>query len=181
MALDLSRQVGVAYGPLSEERPSFATWRLFTDEEEDTPFAPKKAPEPDFEGLRFLRFEDRLIDALDYYQPTDVIIEATLTLQALARYSSEEIADQQKGLRALAVTCATRFSCAKTEVDARNVRKEVLALPWNTTRDVAKRAAMNWCRLHGMKVIDDNQADACALWFWHKQRTTPGALWRSSR
>jgi hypothetical protein len=116
-------------------------------------------------------------------RPSAAVVESTLSLAALARYSSYQIASQQIGLRTVVYIVAWRYSCAVAEIDARTVRSEVMGLPRNTPREAAKREAIRWCRRQGWRVIDDNEADACLIWVWNANRLRgvppcAGPLWR---
>jgi len=156
IALDLSGTCGVAWGPLSDPLPRFTTWKLLRDQGE---------------GGRYASFENELEAAMDDIQPSNMVIEATLTFQALARYSNYQVGCQQITLRGIARMVAWRAEgCSVSEVDARTVRAEVLGLSFGTDRETAKRAAILYCWKHKLKVPDDNAADACLIWLWHRMR-----------
>lgn len=168
VALDLAGTVGIAYGDPRESLPQFERWHLLRDQGE---------------GARYASFENSLAELIERVQPTQMVLEASLSLAALAACSNYQVMCQQITLRGIARLWGWRGSCAVSEVDARTVRVEVAGLKWGLSRDLAKREVMRFCHQRGLKVPDDNAADACLIWFWHRQRVLrlppcPGPLWR---
>lgn len=165
-SLDLSRIIGWAAGQPTDNGPRYGR---------------KVLPHIGGEGARYADAADWLEAKMEELRPRWLIVEAALPLQALARYSSERIANQQLTLRGYAYEMGYRYSAEVTQVDAQTVRFEVIGLPRSTSRDEAKRAVMRFCRNHGWRVPDDNAGDAVMLFIWKQQRLTgrPGPLWRA--
>ena len=158
LTLDLSSIVGWAYGRVGIDRiPWFGTWHL---------------PKIGGEGARYGSFENELAAHMDRLEPSEMVLETTLSLGAFYERSTLQIVYQQVSLRAVAVIEAWRGSCAKSEVDIRIARQEVLGAPWHLKREAAKRQSVQWCRERGMMVPDDNAADAVVIWEWHRMRLT---------
>lgn len=170
LTLDLASTVGVAWGDPREALPQFSRWHLLRDQGE---------------GARYGSFENELADLMEQVQPAHMIVEAALPLAAMARYSSEQVMNQQIALRGIARMWSWRGSASYAEIDCRTVRHEVAGLPWSMSRDTAKREVVRFCHRRGLKVPDDNVADACMIWFWHRLRVLklspcPGPLWSAA-
>lgn len=164
LALDLARITGWAYAPLSWNRPRFGTWHL---------------PETGGEGLRLMAFENELIEAILLFEPADIVMEAPMRFLPVHRDrhgrmkidSSRAAMWQQIGLRAMVKMQAVRNCIPVTEVSPDIVRSEILGfsrVPGQ--RGAIKFHVIRWCRANGMPVDDDNDADACMIWEWHRRR-----------
>lgn len=150
LALDLSTQVGWAVGPIGGE-PICGTWVL---------------PQIGGEGARFASFENVLADAIAVHEPSVMAVEAPLPLPAM---NNREVAFQQLGLRAIALSEAYRASASVHESDTYTVRLAVLGtgrFPAGKVKD----AVLAWAKREGIDVPDHNAADAACLWTFYSRR-----------
>jgi Holliday junction resolvasome RuvABC endonuclease subunit len=151
LALDLSSNCGVAYGPIDSQRPWFACWRL---------------PRTGGEGARYAAFENELAAAMDAMQPSHIVLEAALSLQALASVSNIAVTRQQLTLRGVAYMEGYRASVAVTEVSSDIVRYAMLGQS-HFKKGTVKSEVIRYCRERGIDVWDDNAADAILTFLWH--------------
>jgi Holliday junction resolvasome RuvABC endonuclease subunit len=150
LALDLSSQVGWAYGRPGQ-RPVNGTWVL---------------PWIGGSGAKFASFENELAAAVELYDPAHLVVEAPLPLPA---QNNADVAKQQLGLRAFVLAEGYRSSIPVHEVDAYTVRKDILGTG-RFAKGTVKREVIAWCRRQGIDVPDDNAADACVLWTYFAKR-----------
>src|SRR4051812_14324372 len=101
MTFDLASVCGVAYGLVTDRDPSFAAWRLARDQGE---------------GMRYISFENELYAALEMFQPSKIILEAPISLQAAAKHG-ESAVRQAYALRGFVRAAADRYSAAFSEID----------------------------------------------------------------
>jgi Holliday junction resolvasome RuvABC endonuclease subunit len=171
LALDLSSVVGWAYGLTTSRVPMFGTWRL---------------PKWGGEGARYAAFENELAAFMDQYQPNSMVLEATLPLHAMLHGKSNYVSvSQQFALRGIAISEAYRGSCAKSEIDALTVRREVIGSSRLGRGDEVKKAIVAACHRRGWKVPDHNAGDACLTWEWRRMRMVglppvAGPLWSNA-
>jgi Holliday junction resolvasome RuvABC endonuclease subunit len=149
-ALDLSRNCGWAYGRPGR-KPINGTWVL--------PFIGGA-------GAVFCSFENTLAEALEFHAPAHVVVEAPLPLPAL---NNAEVARQQLGLRAFAMSECYRASIPFHEMDAYTVRRDILGTG-RFAKGTVKREVIAWCRRQGIDVPDDNAADAVVLFTYFAKR-----------
>lgn len=154
LALDLSRTTGWCYGVASDRVPAFGVWIL---------------PSVGGEGARYAAFENVLAAAMDAWCPSQVVLEAAFSLQALAASSNIAVARQQLTLRGLAYAEAWRAFARISEIDSYTVRSEVLGRG-RFAKETVKREVIQYCRGRGWKVPDHNAGDACLVWAWHCDR-----------
>lgn len=160
LALDLSSNVGVAYGQLDNRQPWFGSWPL---------------PRAGGEGGRYAAFENELADAMQRMQPAGIVLEASLSLQALASASTIAVARQQLTLRGIAYMEGYRASVPVTEVSADIVRYAMLGQS-RFKKGTVKTEVMAYCKRHGMNVWgDDNAADAILTFLWHRTQVRGGS------
>lgn len=150
LALDLSSHCGWAYGPELARDPLFGTWHL---------------PYPGGEGARYAAFENELAAAIVRLQPGSVVLEASLSFQALLGVSTMAVMRQQLTLRGFAYSEAWRASIPISEVSADIVRLALLGQS-RFAKGKVKGEVIRYCRAQGWKVPDDNAADACLTWAW---------------
>jgi Holliday junction resolvasome RuvABC endonuclease subunit len=151
LALDLASTVGWAYGAIDDQDPVFGCWRL---------------PHIGGEGARYVAFENELAAAIATLQPARLILEASMTLQALAASSTIEVVRQQITLRGIGYAEAYRATLPISEVDAYTVRLEVLGTG-RFPKDTVKGEVVRYCQRRGWRVPDHNAGDACLVWLWH--------------
>lgn len=151
LALDLSTQVGWAVGPIGGRATMFGTWVL---------------PQIGGEGARFASFENVLADCIAVHDPAVMAVEAPLPLPAI---NNREVAFQQLGLRAMALSEAYRASASVHESDAYSVRREVLGTG-RFAKGHVKRAVTEWAKREGYDAPDHNAADALVLWTYYARR-----------
>lgn len=154
LALDLASTVGWAFGHVNDLDPLYGVWRL---------------PHFGGEGGRYVAFENELAAFIERHQPGHVILEAALSLQALAQVSTIAVTRQQLSLRAIAYMEAYRASITITEIDSRSVRLAILGVG-SFAKDTVKREVVQYCRRQGWMVPDHNAGDACLTWLWHVGR-----------
>lgn len=150
IALDLSSQVGWAIGPIGG-RPLLGTWVL---------------PSIGGEGARFASFENELADAMAVHEPSILALEAPLPLPA---QNNAQVARQQMGLRAVALSEAYRASAAAHEVDVYTVRRDVIGTG-RFPAGKAKDAVMAFAKREGYDPPDHNAGDALILWLYYASR-----------
>ena len=150
IALDLSSQVGFAVGAL-DARPLLGTWVL---------------PQIGGEGARFASFENELADAMALHVPDLLALEAPLPLPA---QNNAQVARQQMGLRAIALSEAYRASAAAHEVDVYTVRRDVIGTG-RFPAGKAKDAVMAYAKDQGYDPPDHNAGDALILWLYYARR-----------
>jgi len=177
LTLDLASVVGWAYAPVTYLVPWFGRWFL-------VPSADSGLPPVNFEGLRYAAFENALIPFLERTRPSALILESALPIQAMAEHSSQGIANQQLGLRAIALKEAYRYACPVSSIDTRTVRREVLGQAFFPPKQV-KKIIVSACYRRGWRVPDHNAGDACMVWEWHRMRMMgipplAGPLWREA-
>jgi Holliday junction resolvasome RuvABC endonuclease subunit len=170
MTLDLSSCVGWAYGLTDSNAPRFGVWRL---------------PHIGGEGAKYCAFENELAAAIGVLRPGSLVLEASLSLQALAGVSTIAVARQQLTLRGIAYSEAYRASIPISEVSSDIVRLAVLGTS-RFAKNQVKYEVVRYCRSIGLMVPDHNAADAVLVWLWYKgqmNRTSPvaGPLFRSTR
>ena len=167
IAFDLAGCVGWAYGHERDNAPAFGSFFLSRLGE----------------AQRYCSAENEIEDLFRHFRPAHMIMESTLSIQAMARHSSQQIANQQITLRGIALIASWREGpCSASEIDVHSVRRETLGTSSLST-DQAKRLAVRTCRRWGWAVTDHNQADACLVWRWIVQRRrgqapVHGPLWR---
>lgn len=144
LTLDLSGVVGWAFGPISSDEvtPLCGAWVL---------------PKVGGLGAKMAAFENELMMAIDFHQPTHIVMEAPLPAKGQA---STMVALQQFGLAAMTECVGYRFDIQVQQVAASTVRKDVIGTGRFTT-GTAKAAVMAYCQSQGWKVPDHNAADAC--------------------
>lgn len=157
LALDLSGTTGWAYGSPGMA-PRFGCWKL---------------PMIGGEGCRYAAFENVLADAVATFAPGQIVLEASLSLQALASASTIEVARQQLTLRGLAYSEAYRASVLITEIDAYSVRLAMLGTG-HFKKGAVKREVIAYCRTRGLNVPDHNAGDAVLTWLWQTTRMRGG-------
>ena len=150
IALDLSSQVGWAIGELGG-RPLLGTWVL---------------PSIGGEGARFASFENELADAMAVHEPSIMALEAPLPLPAL---NNRDVAFQQMGLRAIALSEAYRASASVHESDVYSIRLAVLGTG-RFAKGQVKHAVEAWAKREGLNAPDHNAADAACLWTFYSRR-----------
>lgn len=154
LSLDLAGTIGWAYGTLDDINPTCGCWVL-----------PRKM----IEGGRFVALENMLAGAVDTLRPSEIIVEASLSLQALARSSNIRITCQQLTLRGIAHMEAYRANIPISEVTSFDVRRDIIGVG-RFKKGEAKDEVMAACRLFGWDVPDHNAADACLTWAWRTRR-----------
>lgn len=164
LALDLSSYVGWAYGLTDSATPEFGVWRL---------------PHIGGEGAKYATFENELAAFMLIRQPGSLVLEASLSLQALAGVSTIAVARQQLTLRGIAYSEAYRAAIPISEVSSDIVRLAVLGTSRFPKKQV-KYEVVRYCREQGWRVPDHNSADACLVWQWQTMqlRGTRGAAGR---
>jgi len=165
LALDLARVTGWAWGHLHWSAPWYGSWHM---------------PETGGEGFRLMCLENEVADAIGEHKPEAVVLEAPLRFLPVRRdrrtgrlrlESNREAMWQQIGMRAIVRCYCARRSIPVSEVSADLVRNDILGFSRVPGHSGAiKRHVVQWCRHHGMRVSDDNQADACMLWCWQRRR-----------
>ena len=148
--MDLSSYVGWAYGLTDSISPRFGCWQL---------------PHIGGEGAKYATFENELAAAIDVLSPGSIVLEASLSLQALAGVSTIAVARQQLTLRGIAYSEASRASSPISEVSSDIVRLAVLGTSRFPKKQV-KYEVIQYCRARGWKVPDHNAGDACLVWQW---------------
>lgn len=154
LALDLAGTAGWCYGDVDDIVPLFGIWRL---------------PKVGGEGARYAAFENTLIDHLNEWRPSWIVLEEALPPVAQTNTFS---AYQQYTLRGITLAEAYRASIPWSSVSAQLARLEVLG---RARPDDKKEAVMAWCRHRGWLVHDHNAADACVVWEWHRRKLRRGA------
>jgi Holliday junction resolvasome RuvABC endonuclease subunit len=160
LALDLASTVGWAYGGLRDANPAFGCWKL---------------PPIGGEGARFAAFENTLAAAIEELQPSRMVCEAPMPLQALIGVSTLKVVSQQLGLRAIAYSEAYRASIPISEVSSDMVRYAILGAA-RFAKGKVKIEVVNYCRSRGWKVPDHNAGDAVLVWLWHKGQLSGSPL-----
>lgn len=163
MALDLSSTTGWCVGRAGAPQPHFGCWLL---------------PKEGGEGGRYAAFENELIAALARYHPAALVLEASLSLQALASSSTLSVARQQLTLRGIAYAEAYRAAIPISEVSADIVRLAMLGQS-RFAKGKVKLAVVKYCREQGHDVPDHNAGDAVLTWLWQtmaKQSVRAGSL-----
>lgn len=156
LALDLSRKTGWAYGRLTDRLPSCGFWSFC---------------HLSLERDRFAALGQVVGDFLEDHEPTDMILEAPLGLGAVHSHQTNEAAMQQQlGMRAIALEQAGIAGCATRSIDARTARTEVIGTLGGLSGDALKKTVVRFWRDRGIKTASHDAADACTLWWWHKQR-----------
>ena len=150
LALDLSSYVGWAYGLADSNAPAFGVIRL---------------PHIGGEGAKYATFENELAAFISIHQPGSLVLEASLSLQALAGVSTIAVARQQLTLRGIAYSEAYRASIPISEVSSDIVRRDVLGTSRFAPKQV-KYEVIRYCRAQGWSVPDHNAGDACCVWQW---------------
>jgi Holliday junction resolvasome RuvABC endonuclease subunit len=158
LALDLSSMVGWAYGGLDSPAPLFGCWRL---------------PPVGGEGARYATFENELVKAMRERRPGRLVLEAALSLQALAASSNIQVTRQQLTLRGIAYAEAYRASVPICEIDSFTVRQAMIGVG-RFPKGQAKIEVIRHCKGRGWNVPDDNSADACLTWAWHTTQLRGG-------
>lgn len=151
LALDLSGTTGWAYELEDAALPLFGRWFL---------------PNVGGEGMRYAAFENEMARFMVDQQPSHVILEAPISLGSFAGDNNARSVNQQRGLRAIAYSECYRASCSITEIGVMTVRDAVIG--HRIAKGESKRTVMQWAKLIGLPVVDDNQADACAVWIWRQ-------------
>lgn len=153
LALDLSSKVGFCIGHLSDRLPHFGVWLL---------------PKSVGEGGRFAAFENTLIEALNAWAPSHIVLEAPLNLAALLGKTNFKVISQQITLRGIAFAEAWRRQrlLSISEIGADKVREAMLGQS-RFKKGTVKNEVMAYCRGRGWAVSEDNSADACLTWAWH--------------
>ncbi len=156
LALDLATRTGWALGALDDRAPRFGSIR----------FASVGAShEAVFAGAltwaaAFLKAE----------RPERIVYEEPMRFRAgRSRQGNDEIA---YGLAAITQAVAyLRGIYDVRKATARDVRLHFLG--HNPKRAVAKKATVQRCRALGWEVVDDNEADACAIWSYQVALLAP--------
>ena len=156
LALDLSSCVGWAYGLTDSRAPRFGCWQL---------------PHIGGEGAKYATFENELAAAIGVLCPGSLVLEASLSLQALAGVSTIAVARQQLTLRGVAYSEAYRASIPISEVSSDIVRLAILGTS-RFAKNQVKYEVVRYCRAQGWKVPDHNSADACLVWQWQVNQLT---------
>jgi Holliday junction resolvasome RuvABC endonuclease subunit len=151
LALDLSSVTGTAYGHVTDNAPSFGTWHL---------------PLIGGEGARYAAFENEMAAIMDALSPSRVILEAPLSFGALLGVSTMRVMCQQLTLRGIAYAEAWRASVPIEEVSSDIVRQAILGQA-RFSKGTVKGVVVRYCRGIGLKVPDDNAADAVMTWLWY--------------
>ncbi|MBR0682763.1 hypothetical protein GXW74_19885 [Roseomonas eburnea] len=111
-------------------------------------------------GAVFAACVDAVADLLDLHQPSRIVAEAPLPVQA---QTHGRTAEHQFGLHAVLLLLAYRRSLPASLVRADVARRSVLGRARFGGRSEAKEAVMAWCRGNGFDPADDNAADAMVL------------------
>jgi Holliday junction resolvasome RuvABC endonuclease subunit len=148
--------VGVAYGQLADLAPIFGVWAL---------------PKVGGEGARYAAFENELIEAMEALKPGRMVLEAPLSFQALLGVSTMKVMAQQLTLRGIAYAEAWRASIPIMEISSDSVRLAILGQS-RFAKGTVKGEVMRYCRDRGLKVPDDNAADAVLTWLWFRGQLT---------
>lgn len=151
LALDLSSCVGWAFGHVHAVAPTFGVWQL---------------PYIGGEGARYVAFENELAEFMEVMRPSWIVLEAALSLQALASVSTIRVVRQQLTLRGIAYAEAYRASVPISEIDSYSVRLAMLGTG-RFAKETVKREVVGYCRRQGWMVPDHNAGDACLVWGWH--------------
>jgi hypothetical protein len=154
LALDLARVTGWAWGHLEWPGPWFGTWQL---------------PKFGGESARFGAFTNELTDALDLFEPDQIVVEAAIYPK---RWETNEAAmSLLLGLRGILYGTAWHYEIPVTGVSASYVRDAMLGFSRIPNRPGAiKKAVKGWCERRGWRVPDDNAADAAMTWAWHQRQ-----------
>jgi hypothetical protein len=182
LALDLSTKVGWCYGPVTGKLPlATGTWELPTFNGaklglgERVPFGSK--------GSRGMALQNDLIRTFlcvgrsRLVLPDEIVLEKALPPQA---QTQTETCYLQYGLGFLVHTEACTANVPVSEIDAWTVRREVFGVALRSMNPkYLKLEILKLIRRRGIAAGDHHQADAAAVWLWHKQRVTHGAgpLW----
>jgi Holliday junction resolvasome RuvABC endonuclease subunit len=158
LALDLSGTVGWAYGAPDDAAPHFGCWHL---------------PYVGGEGGRYAAFENVLAETIASFAPARLVLEAAMSLPALAAASTFKVVCQQLTLRGIAYSEAYRASIPISEIDSYTVRYAMLGTG-HFSKGTVKREVVSYCRNRGWKVPDHNAGDACLVWAWHSTQLRGG-------
>lgn len=149
LALDLSSIVGYAYGPIEWARPISGRWLLKVKGE--------------LEADRYCRVGRTAYEEIARLRPAKVILEAPLPVFAM---NSESSARQQYGLRGCVMAEVSAHGMNPEEISADLVRAALLGRT-HFPKGTVKGHVMAWARAQGLNPIDDNEADAIALWAYY--------------
>lgn len=146
LALDLSLSTGWAYGGMNDLEPISGTWLLRADGDTE-----REA------GKWFAALDNEVADAIDIFQPSEVIMEAPLGSK---RQTSARVL---LGLACHAESCCYRKSVSISEQHVQTVRLDVLGCG-RFPKGQAKAYVAAWVRLQGWEVETDDEADARVVW-----------------
>jgi Holliday junction resolvasome RuvABC endonuclease subunit len=110
------------------------------------------------------RFTQALIQFrkhIDRHQPNLVVIEAAIAAGPKGGAARVQVA---MGLRACVLIAAQAKGVRWGEYAVQTVRKHFIGKGKGHGRNEAKAQTMKRCRMLGWKVLNDNEADAAALW-----------------
>lgn len=155
LAADLSRHMGIAHGT---DRPRLATYHLPTiggDPSEGFDFGPT-----------FAACWRTLADLIKVVKPDMIVFEAPLMPRGQGFATPEITVRLLMGLAALTETIAELHGIPCEERNVQSVKKF-----WTGAGRADKAAMMARCRQLGLEPKNDNEGDACALWYLVRAET----------
>jgi hypothetical protein len=155
-ALDLGVNIGIAEGNVDEARPDSCAFALKLAEE---------GPEVALAALL-----NQLTWDWEAVRPALVAVEAPLHLGGFAKLGNAEATVRlQYGLHAIVQAVAVKFQTRLVAERSDTIRKHFLGVGRIGTRAETKTAVVKRCHMLGYlpkDCLDDNRADACAVWDW---------------
>ena len=106
-------------------------------------------------GMRFMRFNQHLVEMINYIRPEWVVFEE------VRRHAGTDAAHIYGGLMATLTA-----ECERLRVPYEGVPVGTIKKFWTGSGNAPKEAMMAAARSKGFKVVDDNEADAIALLHW---------------
>jgi crossover junction endodeoxyribonuclease RuvC len=153
LALDIATQLGWARGKVGDVAPQFGHLR----------FAKPGASAAAVFG-NAIRFLSATLEP--HPRPDIVIVESLLPAAAKVGDTNREVRDRLSGLHAIVRgVCFLRGVYEVQEATTQQVRGHFIGVH-NLKRDAAKLAVIDQCRRIGWQVVNDDEADACALWHY---------------
>lgn len=143
--LDLSTNVGWAYGLPGQPSPLWGVWVL---------------PQGPDLGRRFASYENQLLDAFDAYRPELVGMEAPLPA---SEQSQAYTAELLLGLAAITECACYRWEKRLVRRASSTLRAAVIGTG-RFPRGEAKKWVLAWCKGRGWNITDHNASDAAVGW-----------------
>lgn len=151
LALDVATKTGWAIGNTSDNRPVSSTQRI--------------APPGSSAGFLFLNFAKWLTDLMKVDRPDIVFFEAPLDPRWVksGRTNMQTVRRLMTMAGLVEMVCEGRGIYDVREADVPDVRHHFLGTR-SMKGERAKRMTLNKCHTLGWEPVDDNAADALALW-----------------